>query len=784
MPKSRSIRRLFACVTLMLLSPIVLEASETPVDGPTLQFLTEQAKQDMNLRTCQVMKLEIDPAATRIGMLQEVQVEVPIEERVETLNLAPHSVRALGYRLIVQVGENDYMDLPPGPEMTFRGTVDGLAGTVVSGSMLEVGMVASIRFPDGRTYWVEPLAPRVQLADSDHYVVYRNQDILGSGNTCATEGRGADLSLPDGPGAAGSGCGSLPCLTEMGCDADFEYYQDYNENVSSVEARISAITNTMNIEYENDVGISHAITAIIVRTVPGLPYTSTSSLGLVTQFRNQWLANHDDIARDIAQLFTGKNIDGSTIGRAFDIGAICTSNSFCFVQSDCCAGFGCVTDLSAHETGHVWNGIHCDCNQFTMNTPLVCANQFTPEFNVPRIVGHRNTRSCLTNLAPNSTLPFFDDFPDPQLDTSLWVSEGASNSTLGNSEPSPSFSLRLNGEDRVYSANLDATGVCLILEYAWQRTGNGGSPEPGEDLIIDFSSESGEWIQVAQHPGAGTDFAPYQFEQFVLPPESQHAEFQLRIRVINAENADDFFVDDVRVSGLSLANITQQPQNQFSCIGGEARFEVQGTGEGEVQYQWFGDGTPIPDATESVLEISDVTEDDLMAYTVEVSNECSMSTSAEAMIVDFGPPDITSQPAGATLDPGETFFAFVGATGVHNFQWFKNGEPIATATEAFIAISPVSCADAGSYFCRMDNGCGTVDTEVVMLEVSGVKTQGDFDDDSDVDLVDFGNLQLCFGVGDTPPAELANCGCVFDFNGDSGIDLDDYGAFFEAVTGP
>lgn len=57
---------------------------------------------------------------------------------------------------------------------------------------------------------------------------------------------------------------------------------------------------------------------------------------------------------------------------------------------------------------------------------------------------------------------------------------------------------------------------------------------------------------------------------------------------------------------------------------------------------------------------------------------------------------------------------------------------------------------------------------------------GDFDGDGDVDLVDFGEFQLCFTGGTGTLAQ--GCECA-DFDGDNDADLVDFGAFQLAFTG-
>lgn len=60
------------------------------------------------------------------------------------------------------------------------------------------------------------------------------------------------------------------------------------------------------------------------------------------------------------------------------------------------------------------------------------------------------------------------------------------------------------------------------------------------------------------------------------------------------------------------------------------------------------------------------------------------------------------------------------------------------------------------------------------------KSAGDMDGDGDVDLVDFGEFQLCF-TGSTGTLSTG-CECA-DFDGDNDADLVDFGAFQLAFTG-
>ncbi len=62
----------------------------------------------------------------------------------------------------------------------------------------------------------------------------------------------------------------------------------------------------------------------------------------------------------------------------------------------------------------------------------------------------------------------------------------------------------------------------------------------------------------------------------------------------------------------------------------------------------------------------------------------------------------------------------------------------------------------------------------------------DADGDSDVDLADFGIFQDCFNGPNRswlPTADAAKCSCL-DANGDMDVDLNDYGVFQACFNGP
>ncbi len=333
----------------------------------------------------------VDSEVVTIGAVggDAFTMEIQLNGEWVTLDLFKWSVRADNYQVLVQQPTGELVPVEPGPVNTYRGAVQEVPGSVVSASVDADGVYARIWINDIDQYWMEPIAGRVAGAQAGDHALYHNDDIISPEGACATVGDAKKIEATGGPASDGG-----LCVAELACDADFEYFQDYG-SVAAVENRINAVVNGANVQYENQTGLTHVITAIIVRDSEPDPYTSFNSGTLLTQFRNEWFNNQGAIQRDVAHLFTGKDLNGGTIGQAWEIGSICSnSTSYCHAQSDCCGSFGCATDLTAHELGHLWNAVHCSCPGNTMNPFITCANNFSGG-TINSIVAYAATRPCL-----------------------------------------------------------------------------------------------------------------------------------------------------------------------------------------------------------------------------------------------------------------------------------------------------------------------------------------------------------------------------------------------------
>lgn len=174
--------------------------------------------------------------------------------------------------------------------------------------------------------------------------------------------RGADgVALPAVPPPATapvSGTGFL--VAEIAAEADVEFFQACGASVPATLAEIESILGACSTIFENGPGITLEITAVVINTAEPDPYSSSDATVLLQQFRNEWITNHPDIRRDLAHLFTGKNLIGSIVGTAF-LGGVCDPLlAYSLATIKWTTDFQTKVAITCQELAHVFGATHCD----------------------------------------------------------------------------------------------------------------------------------------------------------------------------------------------------------------------------------------------------------------------------------------------------------------------------------------------------------------------------------------------------------------------------------------
>jgi len=166
-------------------------------------------------------------------------------------------------------------------------------------------------------------------------------------------------------------------------DADYEFFQQTRGASNLPTNTNNFILSQLNIVdglFESALNLRINVTSQRVFTSSNTPYNSTNANTLLGQFRTEWINNRRNIRRNIAHLFTGKNLEGNIAGVAFWPGQISNpnapvtgSNHRAFSLS---RNWSRMYRIVAHEIGHNLNANHpasidCLCDM-SFHSSIMC----------------------------------------------------------------------------------------------------------------------------------------------------------------------------------------------------------------------------------------------------------------------------------------------------------------------------------------------------------------------------------------------------------------------------
>lgn len=236
-----------------------------------------------------------------------------------------------------------------------------------------------------------------------------------------------------------------------------------------------------------------------------------------------------------------------------------------------------------------------------------------------------------------------------------------------------------------------------------------GAPAPTLSWQSRPANSTAAWTDVG-----GATAATYTTPPLALSDNGR----QYRVVATNAMGSTASAPVTVSVSEVEVApTITTQPASITVTAGNDAVFAVVARGTEALSYQWRYLGEPISGANSPVYRLSGTFVGQSGEYSVQVSNAAGtvVSNTVTLTVTPAGStpaavaPSIVSQPVNVTVNAGNTATFAVGATGSAPiaYQWLRNGQPIAGATQAFYSLAAAQPGDAGSYAVQVSNGVGS-----------------------------------------------------------------------------
>ena len=155
------------------------------------------------------------------------------------------------------------------------------------------------------------------------------------------------------------------------------------------------------------------------------------------------------------------------------------------------------------------------------------------------------------------------------------------------------------------------------------------------------------------------------------------------------------------------------------CENQSYTYATSATGTAPITYQWIKDGSSVVSTSVS-HSISSVAPSDDGIYYCKATNACGNDSTNQSVLTVNLLPSITTQASSLIKCEGQSAMFIVQASGspTLSYQWYKGGVAVGGGNSSSLLISPVSSSDAGSYYCKVTNPCGNVNSTSATLTVN------------------------------------------------------------------
>ncbi len=359
------------------------------------------------------VQLDSRTAAEGVKRTGHLSVQTPAHDF--EIDLTLNDLRARNYRAEeVADGATRGVEMPA-PD-TYKGKVSGMpdsdARFSIDDDKLE-GMIIT----RNESYFIEPARKYSAAAQSSDYLLYQASDVRPDiRKTCGTLDQEINREAKEFISSAFVGVTpevfSPFKVVEIATEADFEYVSALGGS-SAANNDILGIMNAVQGIYQRDIGLTFTVAFQHTWATANDPYSASGdAVAAINEFTNYWNANFANQPRDVAHLWTGRNLGGPA-GIAWQ-GVVCRDGAHSYGLSDLETMAPFRVGIPAHEVGHNFNASHCD-GQAGCDTTIMLAVQdpsntltFCP-FSVNEITAYVNaTASCLSVAAAGNPI----DQPD------------------------------------------------------------------------------------------------------------------------------------------------------------------------------------------------------------------------------------------------------------------------------------------------------------------------------------------------------------------------------------
>lgn len=324
-------------------------------------------------------------------------------ERFAGITLQANDTRSDDYKLLVS-GTNGMIELPRPANITYQGFTDDGGQVVLT---IDEFFISGIITLGGERFYIEPAFRFDPNIEKDTYILYKSEDVVPfKGNSCImmrTEEQHdeiLDVVQEEVFRNPPTGCVTV----RLAIAADASMHTRYG-TVALVNAQTAAVMALVNTDYSTvfDRQIIFSTVANLVSTNPAsCPEsgwsTSTDPTVLLPAFRtwgNSTGCSQFGVTFDLAQLWTNRDFDGSTVGLAYTPG-VCGSFKYHILQDFLPATMSELRCMTSHEIGHNFNSGHDNFGDPYIMAPVVSSSTSWSSTSVSTINTHETSSSCVT----------------------------------------------------------------------------------------------------------------------------------------------------------------------------------------------------------------------------------------------------------------------------------------------------------------------------------------------------------------------------------------------------
>lgn len=377
-------------------------------------------------------RIRLNPAEVAAQARHDIPLSIYTASVSFDLILKPHDMRGRDYRAVEVGADGVERSVQMGAVRTYKGTVMGRDDAQARFTLDEGTLEGLIITPEER-YMIEPVSKYSAGADATDFIVYKSSDVIegqsgvGQGPIDRELRHTAEELAPKVDEVLATDAVAVVRDVELATETDGEYVAALggavaaNDEILSIMNMVEGVYQQQN-ELTFTIVFQHtwasAATDPYRLTAPGGCYNNTvcggpppggvDAKGILNEFMEYWNTNFPTSSpsasnprRDLAHMWTGKDVDGGTIGLAW-IGVVCRNPTYSYGFSQRIATAPIKHIVTAHEIGHNFNASHSDGQAGCADTIMSASGgpnsvfQFCP-FSVNQIKAHANSNpGCLT----------------------------------------------------------------------------------------------------------------------------------------------------------------------------------------------------------------------------------------------------------------------------------------------------------------------------------------------------------------------------------------------------